>query len=154
KDKQKQAADMMEAAMKKEGLTLAHLIGPNTGHSYDPKTKEELNRRIDRIVARGREPAPGRVLFTTYTLRYPRMLWVRIDGLNKHWSKATVDATAAADEVTAETKNVHALTFAFESGDCPMDNVEKPKVTLDGDELQGPPVLSDRSWTAHFRKKD
>ena len=34
-DPQKQAADMMAAAMKKEGLTLVHLIGPKTGHGYD-----------------------------------------------------------------------------------------------------------------------
>src|SRR5581483_11985644 len=56
KDRQKQAAEMMAAAMKKEGLTLAHIIGPGAGHNYEPKAKTEINRRIDRIVARGREP--------------------------------------------------------------------------------------------------
>ncbi len=151
KDRQKQAAEMMAAAMKKEGLTLAHIIGPGAGHNYEPKAKTEINRRIDRIVARGREPAPGRVLFTTYTLRYNRMLWVRAEGLEKHWEKATVDASAST-EVAAETKNLTALSFHFGPGDCPLDNLEKPKVTIDDDELQGPPVLSDRSWDAHFRK--
>jgi dienelactone hydrolase len=153
KDKQKQAADAMERAMKDEGLTLAHLIGPDTGHQYHPATKKELNRRIDRLAARGRDSAPSRVLFTTYTLRYNRMLWVRADGLKRHWEKSTVDAAASTD-VQARTHNVTALTFRFEPGDCPLDSVEKPKVTLDEDELQGPAVLSDRSWEAHFRKKN
>jgi dienelactone hydrolase len=153
KDKQKQAADAMEAAMKKEGLTLLHVIGPDTGHAYEAKAKLRINRRIDRLAARGRDPAPPHVLFTTYTLRYNRMLWVRIDALGKHWDEASVDVTSAG-EIEAKTKNVNALTFIFDSGDCPLESLEKPKVTLDGDELDGPPVLSDRSWTAHFRRKD
>jgi pimeloyl-ACP methyl ester carboxylesterase len=153
KDKQKQAADAMGEAMRKEGLTLLHLVGPDTGHSYEPRTKAELARRMDRLAARGRDPAPAHVVFTTYTLRYNRMLWVRIDGLGKHWDKATVDATHSG-EIEASTQNVSALSFHFDSGDCPLEALEKPKVTLDEQELQGPPVLSDRSWHAHFRRKD
>lgn len=34
-DSQKQAADIMEQAMAKEGLKLTHIIGPKTGHSYE-----------------------------------------------------------------------------------------------------------------------
>ena len=34
-DGQKQAADAMAEAMRAEGLTLEHVIGPNTGHSYE-----------------------------------------------------------------------------------------------------------------------
>jgi dienelactone hydrolase len=153
KDSQKQAADAMEAAMKREGLTLVHVIGKLAGHGYEPTAKAEINRRIDRLASRGREAAPGRVLFTTYTLRYNRMLWLRVDGLQKHWEKATVDISAGG-EVAAETQNVTAFSILFEPGECPMDNLEKPKVTIDDDEIMGPPVLSDRSWEAHFIRKD
>jgi pimeloyl-ACP methyl ester carboxylesterase len=152
KDKQKQAADMMARAMKEEKLTLVHLIGPGTGHSYHPETKNELNRRIDRIAERGREPAPNRVRFTTYTLRYDRSFWVRVDGLERHWERADVDATAGSDAVEIHTKNVTALTLEMDAGDCPLDPTDKPKVTIDDDELEGAPVLSDKSWKAHFRK--
>jgi hypothetical protein len=38
------------------------------------------------------------------------------------------------------------------AGFCPLDNARKPKVVLDGQELLAAPVLSDRSWAAHFRK--
>ncbi len=155
KDSQKQAADMMAAAMKKEGLTLVHLIGPKTGHSYERKTKEELNRRIDSIVKHGRDALPTHVLFTTWTLRYNRMFWVRIDGLEKHWERANVDALLSTDGLNIETKNVTALTLSFEPGSCPLETLEKPKVTIDDEDIKGAaPVLSDRSWTAHFRKND
>jgi dienelactone hydrolase len=154
KDSQKQAADMMAAAMKKQGLTLVHLIGPNTGHSYERKTKEELNRRIDSIVKHGRDPVPTRALFTTWTLRYHRMRWLRIDGLERHWSRATVDAVLSTDGADIETTNVAALTLQFEPGSCPVEARERPKVKIDDDEVKDvPPVLSDRSWRAHFRKR-
>jgi dienelactone hydrolase len=154
KDRQKQAADMMAAAMQKEGLHLLHLIGPGTGHSYHPQTKQELNRRIDRIAATGRNPVPSRVRFTTYTLRYNQALWVTVDGLEQHWEKATVDATLLADEVKVQTKNVSALTLSMEAGDCPLDDPAEPKVTLDKNRIIAAPVLSDRSWSAHFQKQN
>jgi len=155
-DRQKQAADKMAEAMKKEGMTLLHLIGPQTGHSYEAKTKEELNRRIDSIVKHGRDAVPMHILFTTWTLRYHKMLWVQIDGMEKHWSRAEVDAVLN-DGVSIRTRNVAALTLHFEPGSCPLEALEKPSVRIDDDEeeIKGvPPVLSDRSWTAHFRKKD
>lgn len=156
KDSQKQAADKMAEAMKAKGLTLAHLIGPKAGHFYERKTKEELIRHIDSIVKHGRDATPLHILFNTWTLRYNKMFWVRIDGMEKHWSRAEVDATIT-DGVDLKTKNVAALTLHFEPGACPLEAIEKPKVTVDDDENEienVPPVLSDRSWTVHLRKKD
>ena len=46
----------MAREMKKVGLELTHIIGPKTGHSYEKEAKEEINRRIDAIVEKGREP--------------------------------------------------------------------------------------------------
>ena len=37
---------------------------------------------------------PGRIRFTTRTLRYNQMLWVTVDGLEQHWERARVDAIA------------------------------------------------------------
>ncbi len=63
-DRQKQAADMMARALAAEGLLLTHVIGPKTAHSYEKNAKTEINRRIDAIVARGRDPLPAQVRFT------------------------------------------------------------------------------------------
>ena len=43
-DKQKAAADLMALAFKREGMKLTHIIGPKTGHKYEPKAKEEVSR--------------------------------------------------------------------------------------------------------------
>ena len=154
-DRQKQAADMMAKALKAEGMKLTHIIGPKTAHAYERGAKEELNRRIDRIAARGRNAVPGRIRFTTRTLRYNQMLWVTVDGLEQHWERARVDAKLdrLANLVKATTKNVSALTFSMAAGECPFDPTRNPKVVLDGQKLAAPPVMSDRSWSAHFRKR-
>lgn len=152
-DKQKQAADMMEKALAKEGMKLVHVIGPQTAHKYHPQAKVEIDRRIDSIVALGRNPVPRRVRFTTWTLRYPEMNWVRVEGLDRHWERARVDAELPdAGPVRVATENVTALTLSLPPGHCPLDNTRPPAVVLDGQELKAAPVASDRSWAAHFRK--
>src|SRR5260370_467099 len=88
KDPQKQAADIMARALAAEGLSLVHILGPDTKHSYHPDARREIDRRIDAIAARGRDPLPRRIRFTTWTLRYNRMLWVTVDGLERHWERA------------------------------------------------------------------
>ncbi|MBA4189180.1 MAG: hypothetical protein C0467_14375 [Planctomycetaceae bacterium] len=94
-DRQKQAADVMAREMKKEGLELNHIIGPKTGHSYEKAAKEELNKQIDAIVAKGKPAMPKEIKFVTYTLRYNWCGWLTIHGLTKHWEKAVVTGKLA-----------------------------------------------------------
>jgi len=152
-DHQKQAADMMAKALEAEGLELTHIIGPNTPHRYEPKAKEEVNRRIDSIAAKGRNPVPAKIRFTTWTLRYNEMFWVTVDSLEKHWERARVDAEISDKEgVKVTTQNVDALTLNMLPGQCPFDPTHKPKVKLDGKDFDAPAPQTDRSWTVHFRK--
>jgi len=154
-DRQKQAADMMAKALGADGIELTHIIGPQTAHKYHPDSKIEINKRIDRIVEKGRDPVPRKVRFTTWTLRYNEMLWVTVDGMEEHWSRARVDAEIDERDnaVTATTKNVSALTFSMPAGLCPLDGTRPPRVVLDGHKLEAPSVKSDRSWAASFRKQ-
>ncbi len=154
KDTQKQAADIMALAMEKEGLKLIHLIGPKTGHGYHPETKKELNRRIDEIVARGRNPVPATISFTTYTLRYNHCFWLTLEGLEKHWERARVSGELEKAGVALKTEGVTALTLTMAPGECPLEKDTKTTVAIDGQKLTGPVVAGDRSWTAHFRKTD
>jgi dienelactone hydrolase len=154
-DGQKQAADMMAKALAAEGMTMTHIIGPHTAHKYHPAAKEEINRRIDSIVAKGRDPMPRKVRFTTWTLRYNQMEWITVDALEHHWQRARVDADLdeAANVVRAATTNIDALTFSMPPGYCSLDSTRRPQVILDGQKMEAPPVMSDRSWAAHFRKQ-
>src|SRR5204862_291277 len=61
-DRQKQAADMMAKALAAEGITMTHVIGPQTAHKYHPDAKVTINQMIDAIVAKGRDPFGGQSL--------------------------------------------------------------------------------------------
>src|SRR3982751_419493 len=152
-DPQKQAADAMERAMKEEGLRMIRIVGPQTPHRYHPDSKIEIDRRLDAIAERGREQYPRKVRFTTWTLSYNEMKWVIVDALGKHWERARVNAEIDGDRgVNVETANAAAFTLAM--GPCagPVDLASKASVTIDGQKLAVAGPMSDRSWTAHFRK--
>jgi poly(3-hydroxybutyrate) depolymerase len=154
-DSQKQAADVMAKACEEEGLKLTHIIGPKTPHRYEPGAKSEVNRRIDAIVQKGRNPVPTEVRFTTWTLRYNRMFWVQVDGLDQHWQRARVNARIVdSSHVEIDTENVNALTLEMPSGHCPLDLTKKPLIAIDGNEVSADAVETDRSWTTHLRKEN
>ena len=150
-DSQKQAADMMAAALRKQGIELVHLIGPKTGHSYHPEARLEIDRRMTSIAERGRERIPRTVHLVTYTLKYNRMNWVTIDALAEHWSEARVDAAIIGDgAVTLTTKNVSALTLEIPPGWAPFDLTQPVSLQVDGHDFKGPQAQSDRSWTCRL----
>jgi hypothetical protein len=154
-DPQKQAADMMAKALEKEGIRLVHIIGPKTPHRYHPAAKEEINRRIDLLAERGRERPLPTIKFTTWTLRYHHAGWIQIDGLHRHWDKATVTADNTGGGITLRTQNVDALSIVMEPGDflAPSTAEGKAAIDIDGQQVAMPPVMSDRSWTVHLRKE-
>ena len=153
-DKQRQAADMMAKAMKLEGLELIHLIGPKTGHRYEPGTRQELARRVDELAARGRNPLPTRIRFTTWTLRYNEMYWVKVEGLEKHWQRALVEAEILSPHaIGIQSANVTALTLFMPAGLCPLDTVLRPEVRLNGEKLEAPRVASDGSWKVRLMNR-
>ena len=92
KDAQKQAADIMALNMEEEGLVLSREVGTNIGHAYTPGAIGQINEIMDAIADRGRDQYPREVRFTTWTLKYNRMRWVVVDGLEKHWERARVNA--------------------------------------------------------------
>ena len=152
-DTQKQAADMMVAAAKKEGLTFKYLIGPGVKHQYEKETKNELAKEIDALAEKGRDATPAEVRFTTYTLRYNRDAWVTVDGLEKHWERAQVNAKLAGNGITMDTKNVSALTLSLPA--VRSGSIAPTNTTINGTEVNVVGQTSqDGAWTAHFRKMD
>ena len=111
-DAQKQAADLMVAAAAEKGILLPHLIGPATGHKYHPDTKLEVATLVDAAATKGSPDAPEKVHLTTYTLRYNRMDWVKINSLERHWEESTLTATHSGQgAILVQTKGVNSFTL-------------------------------------------
>lgn len=110
-DKQKQAADVMAEAMRAEGLELRHVIGPGVEHKYEPAAKKEVARLVDAAAGTGRDTDPDEIRFVTWSLRYPQMKWVRVEGLERHWRRASVVARRTAAGFEIQTLNVSHLSL-------------------------------------------
>jgi pimeloyl-ACP methyl ester carboxylesterase len=151
-DKQKQAADVMERAMAKEGMKLVHIIGPKTAHAYEPNAKKEVERRVDAIAAGGRAQVPTPLKFETYTLRYNRSFWLTIDAMQEHWTRARVEAELVGDDtIKIKTEGVRTMTLSFPAGKVPFD-AAKPAVTIeiDGTKVTAPAAMPGRDWTVRI----
>jgi hypothetical protein len=119
-DIQKQAADRMAQAFRHDtinGLELVHLIGPQTGHQIHPDSLAEIESRLTTLAARPRSQLPERVRIETCALRYNQAYWVTINGLDRHWERAEVNAHI--DEygrILVYHWNVNDVTLSFPQG--------------------------------------
>lgn len=147
-DAQKQAADAMAAAMLEEGLKLEHIIGPNTAHFYEPAARQRLQDRLDQIAAKGRNPVPAEIRFTTWMLRYNKMFWITVDAMGQEWERARVNAKIDGDTITVTTTNVTAMHLAFDAGLARFAVGTRPVVKIDGETLTLPAVSRDKSLNA------
>ncbi|HUQ69785.1 MAG TPA: prolyl oligopeptidase family serine peptidase, partial [Planctomycetaceae bacterium] len=141
-DKQKQAADMMEAALKSEHLPLIHIIGPMTAHKIHPDSKVEIEKYLSRWERIGpphltEPPLPKDgdwetiEQFVTYTLRYNQSRFITIDAMEEHWEPARVviqkKGSGDATIYRITTSNVAAFSVT------PKDQaVRVVRVILDG----------------------
>ena len=108
-DKQIQAARVMAEALAEHGYTLKHVIGPGMGHKYHPDSARHIENFIRASLTRERNPQPPGVHLQTRTLRYNRMHWLEILGLEKHWQNSTAEAKITGSLVALRTGNLTEL---------------------------------------------
>jgi dienelactone hydrolase len=148
-DEQKKAADLIEAALAGDGVKMTHIIGPQTGHKYEPEAKKVVARLVDAAANKGRDPVPRKVSFVTYSLKWNQMHWVRIDALERHWEKAEVTAEIIQDgdasRIEVKTRNVAAISLNI----APVLG-KTVRLVVDGQDLGIRPTLltaeSPASW--------
>ncbi|MEM7394546.1 MAG: prolyl oligopeptidase family serine peptidase, partial [Verrucomicrobiota bacterium] len=137
KDKQIQAARVMEGAYAEHGKTLNHVIGPDMGHKYDSASMEQILATMKTAVENGLNPLPHEVSFQTRTLRYNRLHWVEVLGLKEHWEDARIDARVDDEGVLhVDTENIS----RFRLNDLPKLKATSIKLN------QGNPIPAGRSF--------
>ncbi len=142
-DAQKAAADLMEAALAKEGTKMTHLIGPKTGHKYEPETKKKVAALVDAAAAKG-VTVPKKVTLVTQTLKWNKMHWVTVNALERHWEEARIEADASGSGISVKVKNVEAFTIA--------PSQAKGNVVIDGQNVGRWEVLGAIGGFGSFRK--
>ncbi len=121
--------------------SILFLIGPKTGHDMHPESRKTLNAFLYDRIKMGRQ-IPDRIRFATYTTRYNRDYWATIDGLERHYERAEVDAKRSGDhsQYDVMTRNVARLILAHTD--------RATSVTIDGQKLRvkpGPEMVFEKS---------
>jgi len=140
-DAQLQASKNVSEQLRKEGVNLSDfralfLVGPGTAHAWHPETHKVSNGFIDEALAKGQQ-TPSHIRFVTYTTRFNRCFWVTVEELDKHYTRAEVDAQRDANRTTVTTKNISRIRVDGSGA-----------LTLDGQEFPGTGVFgkSNGKW--------
>ena len=110
------------------------LVGPGMGHKFHPDSFKEFMAFHAEHSEKGRRRYPGNrsIRFVTWTLKYNRCEWLRIDELEKQYERTTVEGgigqggLGQSGVLSLKTKNVAVLRIARDVAD---------RVSLDGTRL-------------------
>jgi hypothetical protein len=138
KDKQKAAADNIEARLKSLGLSMTHIVAPGLEHQPPPPdSRKKVEAEYAKYVEKGRDAYPRRVRFVTYTLKYPGCDWVSIMALQHHYERASVDAEFVGDGYRMKTANVRLLNLRL-----PQGTVGDPVIAIDDQKFTAVPSVT------------
>ncbi len=88
------------------------MISQNTGHGTSPLVRQRLDDFLKVWGDKG-QVSPDHLRFLTYTTRYNRDYWASLDGLEKHYERAEIDAQRSdgGAQYDIKTKNLTRLTL-------------------------------------------
>jgi hypothetical protein len=78
--------------LRMQGAPDIFLISRDTGHGTSPLVRTQLDAFLKEWGDIG-QTSPGRIRFVTYTTRYNSDYWVKVDAMDRLYSRADVDAT-------------------------------------------------------------
>ncbi|MEO1529077.1 MAG: prolyl oligopeptidase family serine peptidase, partial [Planctomycetota bacterium] len=120
-DKQKQAADRVVERASKMGIEFPYVIGPKMGHKVDEDSRERIDQQLAEWSDSTQAGPRKTIDFVTYTTRYPKADWVRVTGMEEHWTPAVVKATLDDEKkvLTIATNGVTHLEIDFSDSGWP-----------------------------------
>src|SRR3954462_9085391 len=89
--------------LRSQGVPGLWLVSKATGHGTSPLVRQRLDAFLKEHGDQG-QSSPEHIRFVTYTTRYNRSYWVSLDGLEKHYERAEVDAQRAGGGATYDLK--------------------------------------------------
>ena len=133
-DKQRQAAENIQAELKRLGLSdrMTHLIGPGLEHKFPPEWQKNVGAELDKYVGagKGRSGFPERIRLVTYHLGLSggkQCDWIYIAQMERQYELARVDASRKGTKVDVKTENIRDFILQW-----PTWEPKPESVTIDG----------------------
>ncbi len=108
------------------GLWLQSL---NTGHGTSPLVRQRLDAFLKEWGDKG-QVSPDHLRFVTYTTRYNRDYWASVDGMDKHYERADLDAVRTDSRATYDIKTHNVSRLVLRE----MDHAKE--IRIDGQDLK------------------
>jgi len=124
-----------------QGVPGLWLQSKATGHGTSPLVRQRLDAFLKEWGDKG-QTSPDHIRFLTYTTRYNRSYWVSLDGLEKHYERAEVDAQRSNNGASYDikTKNLTRLILR-ETSSAYEINIDGQKLAVSG----GPEITLNKS---------
>ncbi|MDB5003682.1 MAG: Prolyl oligopeptidase family protein [Mucilaginibacter sp.] len=87
------------------------------GHGYTKQAAKTVDSLLAIDQAKGKNPPPAEINFTTYTLKYNSMYWLQVDGLYKQWEKTSLKGKIFENTLVLEAHNV--ISFSIRLNQLP-----------------------------------
>ena len=130
--------------LRSQGAPGLWMVSKETGHGTSPLVRQRLDAFLKEHGDKG-QISPDHIRFLTYTTRYNRSYWVSLDGLEKHYERAEVDAqrTDGGASYDIKTKNLTRLVL--------HETEHVREIKIDGQTLKvkaGPEITLDKNGGA------
>ncbi len=130
--------------LRSQGAPGLWMVSKETGHGASPLVRQRLDAFLKEHGDKG-QISPDHIRFLTYTTRYNRSYWVSLDGLEKHYERAEVDAqrTGGGASYAIKTKNLTRLVL--------HETEHVREIKIDGQTLKvkaGPEITLDKNGGA------
>jgi pimeloyl-ACP methyl ester carboxylesterase len=109
------------------------MISQNTGHGTSPLVRQRLDAFLKEWGDKG-QTSPEHIRFVTYTTRYNHDYWVSVDGLDKHYERADIDAVRTDDRSNYEIKTHNISRLAL------SETEHAREIKIDGQDLKTKPA--------------
>ena len=121
-DKQRQAAQRVADRVEQINATsptidFDHVIGQKMGHKIDEPSKKMVEAKLATLGDRSSR-SDRTIDYTTYTTRYPGSRWIRVTGMQKHFTPARVQAKFNEQTIDLETEGVTRMRIDLSSFDA------------------------------------
>ncbi|MCX7701958.1 MAG: S9 family peptidase [Gemmataceae bacterium] len=151
-DPQAQSVRRMQERIGSSRERLKVFLAPGVGHQFPPEWQSKVEAEVSNFLDAdaNRDDYPSRVVFHTFTLKYPGCHWVEILGLEQHYVRAEIDAQRQDGSFAVRTRNVRSLRLLLPPGEEGTQRVE-----IDGQSFAIRPSRSSLGGLAiYLEKKD
>jgi pimeloyl-ACP methyl ester carboxylesterase len=120
------------------------MVSKNTGHGTSPLVRQRLDAFLKEWGDKG-QTSPDHIRFLTYTTRYNHDYWASLDGLEKHYERAEIDAQRndGGKSYDIKTKNLTRLVL--------RETDRAKQIKIDGQDLKvksGPEITLQKTASA------